>query len=339
MVFIMGCHRSGTSMLYHLLAYTGACDYISAYDIVKYDEIVRNRIEGLDASAKAEVEAALHAEKNRGVDNLPVGADYPEEYRFILAPKPPKWYLGMRKHLEQLSFTPHLTPSTLERFLEICRKKKFLSGSDKPLVLKNPNDFYLNFERVHRMLPGAKMILIHRHPLHVLNSYVKGFGGIIDSKNAYAALIDRNYRDLARSRIRQSIFRRVFRGKQLPRHLAAGLVRGYEYYLKNIRLLPKGSFLEIQYDELCCEPERHLRRIGRWLDMDITPSIPARFVAPRNLSISESVYSAYLEKSEEMCPYLTSQNYPLLPHSDDLRDPVKATARGCVTAASNTSES
>jgi hypothetical protein len=29
LVFIMGCHRSGTSLLYHLLAYTGQVDYIS----------------------------------------------------------------------------------------------------------------------------------------------------------------------------------------------------------------------------------------------------------------------------------------------------------------------
>ena len=42
LVFIMGCHRSGTSLLYHLLAYTGAYNYVSAYDSICYNELIQN---------------------------------------------------------------------------------------------------------------------------------------------------------------------------------------------------------------------------------------------------------------------------------------------------------
>jgi hypothetical protein len=318
LVFIMGCHRSGTSMLYHLMAYTGSCDFISAYDIVKYHELLRNRIEGREHSVKAELDAAIRVEKNRGVDNLPVGAGYPEEYRFLLAPKVPRWFLSIRERVEKLSFAPHLTSETRERFLEICRKKQFLSGDGRPLVLKNPNDFYLNFEAIHRMFPQARMIFIHRHPLEILNSFVAAFGGIVESRSAYAELMDPRYRDLLRSPIRRRIFQRAFRGEQLPRHLADGLVRSYQYYLEKIRLVPRDSYITLRYEELCRDPAGHLSRIGDWLKLDLTPRIPENFVSPRNLAIAGQVRAAYVERAEEMRPYLRSQNYPPRPESMQL---------------------
>jgi hypothetical protein len=313
LVFIMGCHRSGTSMLYHLLAYTGACDYISAYDIVKYDELLRNRIEGREESVKADLDAVIRQEKNRGVDNLPVGADYPEEYRFLLAPKVPRWFLSIRKRVEKLSFAPHLTVDTRERFLEICRKKQFLGSGNRPLVMKNPNDFYFNFEEIYRRFPQAKMIFIHRHPLHILNSFVAGFGGIVDSRSAYAELMDPRYRDLLRSPIRRRIFQRAFHGEQLPRHLAAGLVRSYDYYLKKIRLIPEERYITLRYEDLCRDPELYLSRIGRWLNIELSPRIPEKFVAPRHLKIANRVEAAYAELAEEMLPYLECQNYSMFP--------------------------
>src|SRR5437773_12560452 len=89
LVFIMGCHRSGTSMLYHLLAYTGQLDYVSAYDIIKYSELLYNRITGREAQVKTDLQRVLQQEATRGLDDLPVGTDLPEEYRFLLQQDPP----------------------------------------------------------------------------------------------------------------------------------------------------------------------------------------------------------------------------------------------------------
>lgn len=337
LVFIMGCHRSGTSMLYHLMAYTGACEYISAYDIIRYDELLRNRIEGREAEVKAAVDAAIRVEKNRGVDNLPVGADCPEEYRFLLPPRTPAWFVDVRKRVETLSFAPQLTRETRGRFLEVCRKKQFLAGGDRPLVLKNPNDFYFNFANIHRMFPEgmfpqAKMIFIHRHPLHILNSYIKGFGGIVETRNAYAALIDPRYQSMFRSPIRRMLFQKAFRGGELPRFVAAAMARSYGYYLENIRTMPEGSYREIRYDDLCRDPEAHLARIGEWLQLEMRPRIPEKFVAPRRLDIPERVRSAYAEYAEEMRPYLNSHQFPLWPDSSAPKE--RATA-GLAGVASN----
>jgi hypothetical protein len=332
LVFIMGCHRSGTSMLYHLLAYTGSCEYVSAYDVIKYNEIVRNRVEKREAGVKAELDAAIRVEKNRGLDNLPVGVDYPEEYRWILAPKPAVWFLSVRRRVEKLSFGPHITPKTLGRFLEICRKKQFLAGGDKPLVLKNPNDFYFNFLEIHRMFPTAKMIFIHRHPLHVLNSYIAGFGGSADARNTYAALIDPGYDAMFRSPIRRRLFQRLFRSEQLPRYVISGLAKSYEYYLEKIRLMPQDSYVSLRYEDLCLDPESYLLRIGKWLNIGMAPRIPAKFVEPRNLDILEAVRSAYVERVNDIRPYLESQNYADYPASGALK---KEPARNLMAAGSS----
>jgi len=313
LVFIMGCHRSGTSMLYHLMAYTGAYDYISAYDIIKYPGLLRNRLEGCEADVKAAVDVAIQIENNRGVDNLPVGANYPEEYRFLLPPLTPSWFLNVRKHVEKLSFAPHLTERTLSRFLEICRKKRFLDVGNRPLVLKNPNDFYFNFAATHRLFPQAKMIFIHRHPLHILTSYVAGFGSIVDTKNVYAELIDPRYQSLFRSPLRRKLFQKAFRGNELPRLVASVLVRSYRYYLENIRHVPADAYLTMRYEDLCLDAPGHLSRIGNWLETDTQPRIPDKFVAPRNLTAPERVYDAYALYAEDMRPYLERHGYSLFP--------------------------
>src|ERR1700730_11873739 len=139
LVFIMGCHRSGTSLLYHLLAYTGQLDYVSAYDIVKYDELLYNRITGRETQVKADLQRVLQQETTRGLDDLPVGVDLPEEYRFLMPQKKMTIVINVRKRLEDLFFEPHLTSDTIAEFLEVCRKKQFLAGGYCPLVLKNPS--------------------------------------------------------------------------------------------------------------------------------------------------------------------------------------------------------
>src|SRR5262245_36805196 len=68
LVFIMGCHRSGTSMLHHLLAYTGELNYLTAYDVVHYDSIIFNRVNGCEAEVKSALQQRLAAEKDRGLD-------------------------------------------------------------------------------------------------------------------------------------------------------------------------------------------------------------------------------------------------------------------------------
>lgn len=330
LVFIMGCHRSGTSMLYHLLAYSGQLDYLSAYDIVHYDELLHNRATGNEARVKAGLQAVLRTESNRGLDELPVGVDLPEEYRFILSRKAPAIVLNAGKRLDSLFFEPHLTPRTLDEFQTMCRKKRSLAGADRTLVLKNPADFYFNFLSVHKMLPDAKFIFIHRHPLPMLNSYLHGFRSLLNSPSKYAALLDKGYASLFRGlQLRRKLFLRAFRSDAICSLLATRLAESFQYYLSNISQIPSSQYASIRYEDLCADPESCLNRIGKHLQLDLVPSVPRGFVAPRHLPLAESARRHYAATLSATAPYLEHCGYSAWPETETA--PVPAHSLGAAS--------
>ena len=319
LVFIMGCHRSGTSLLYHLLAYTGQVDYLSAYDIIKYDELLYNRVTGREARVKAKLQLVLQQESNRGVDDLPVGVDLPEEYRFILRREKPPAMLSASRRLNKLFFAPDLTPGTLDAFLHICRKKRYLAATDRTLVLKNPADYYFNFKTVHELLPQAKFIFIHRHPLPMLNSYVKGFRDILEQRSNYAALLDKAYDPLfSGMQLRRKLFLKVFRSGAICKLLSTRLAESFEYYLDNVQRLPAKQYVSIRYEDLCLDPVNCLSYISDHLKLDLTPRIPSRFVAPRHLPISDGVRREYTRRLPDMMTYLQHCQYEAWPERESV---------------------
>ncbi len=313
LIFIMGCHRSGTSLLHHLLAYTEQFNYISVYDIIHYDELLYNRIHGREAQSREALLHALAAIKDRSFDRLPVGADYPEEYRFLLSELKIPLSLRAKKRIE--FFAPHLTPKTLDRFLEICRKKQFLvchkTSEDTPLLLKNPNDFYCHFMNIHAMLPEIRFIFVHRHPLYMLNSHLHSFCSLVQTMSVYWSMLEPGYRRLfGRFPLKRVIALRAMRTVWYARLVVSQYIRSFLYYLDQIpHLLPK-QYISLRYEDLCRDPEGCVSRVGQWLQMDITPSIPENFIAPRKLPLLDSAAQTYKKQLEDLKPYLDHLNYP-----------------------------
>lgn len=309
LIFIMGCHRSGTSLLHHLLAYTGQVNYLSAYDVIHYDTLLYNRVTGREAQARAALQQLLEAEKNRGLDHLPVGADLPEEYRFILTTFTLSFSWQSRRRIDEI-FAPHLTPHTLDKFLQLCRKKHFLAPHDQPLVLKNPADYYFNFLTVHQMLPQAKFIFIHRHPLHVLNSYLQSFGALLETKSRYWALLDQGYSHyFGLVPIKRLIAALSMRTNWYTRLVIARLVASFRYYLDNIAQIPQDQYVAIRYEDLCHDPQGCLASLGTHLNLNIVPRVPEHFVAPRHLSILPRVARQYHRQRADLMPYLDHLQY------------------------------
>lgn len=310
LVFIMGCHRSGTSMLYHLLAYTGQLDYVSAYDIIKYDELLHNRVTGREAGVKSDLQRVLQQEATRGLDDLPVGVDLPEEYRFLMQQETAAVVFNIRKRLDKLFFAPHLTQQSFDAFVQLCRKKRFLAGEDRPLVLKNPADYYFNFWAVHQMLPQAKFIFIHRHPLPMFNSYLRGFPSILNRRSNYAALLDKRYAALfGRLPLRRQLFLAAFRTKMISRLLLTRLIESFQYYMSHVPQLPADQYASVRYEDLCADPAGCLSGIARQLRLDFVPRVPAKFVAPRHLPVPVGVKRHYASRVDDMSPYLQHCRY------------------------------
>ncbi|WP_410969796.1 hypothetical protein, partial [Salmonella sp. SAL4450] len=54
-VFIMGDHRSGTTMLYQWLAATEAFTVVTAYHVIRYDQILSDHFNGRTDSSRREL--------------------------------------------------------------------------------------------------------------------------------------------------------------------------------------------------------------------------------------------------------------------------------------------
>jgi hypothetical protein len=313
LIFIMGCHRSGTSLLHHLLAYTRQVNYLTTYDVIHYDSLLCNRLTGREAQVKAELQQRLGAEKNRGLDHLPVGADLPEEYRFLLTTFAVSWSWQARQRIDEI-FAPHLTPQTLPKFLELCRKKHFLAPYDQPLVLKDPADHYFNFLAVHQMLPQAKFIFLHRHPLHVLNSYLQSFGALLERKSTYWALLDQGYDSFfGLLPVKRLLAVLTMRTNWYARLVLLRLIASFAYYLDNISRIPQEHYMVLRYEDLCADPLGCLTALGQHLQLPIESHIPPNFIAPRQLPLLPRVVRQYARQQVALQPYLDHMRYTVHP--------------------------
>jgi hypothetical protein len=202
-------------------------------------------------------------------------------------------------------------------FKELCRKEQFLAGPSaeaKPLVLKNPNDFHCHFMTVRRLLPRARFLFLHRHPLHVLNSHLHSFSAALATRSAYYALLDRGYRRLfGVLTLHRLIARIAMQTDWYARLVMAQYVSSFAYYQEQIQHLPPDSYASLTYEELCRDPERWIARIGEWLGLELRGELPAQMVAPRRLAVLERAQCAYQHHLDALRPYLRLLHYPVDP--------------------------
>ena len=81
-VFIMGDHRSGTTLLYRLLDQTQCFNVVRAYHIIRYGEILSNYFDKIEDHVKMELSAYFSqlGVTDRMIDGVAVTPDLPEEY-------------------------------------------------------------------------------------------------------------------------------------------------------------------------------------------------------------------------------------------------------------------
>jgi hypothetical protein len=252
-VFIMGAHRSGTTLLYRILQATEVFNVLTLYHVVKYDELLYNHINHKEKEAR---EALCHSYKKRGiinrvVDEIQVDPDLPEEYGFIL---------------RNASFKPYVNDASLQKFIELCKKIQFISDSSRPLLLKNPGDF-IHFMFLYEKFPNAKFVFIHRDPVQTINSHVKAIRTVFRSKSEYQAMINNSYR-----RMFANPFRLFIGRLKVSARFGLDLKRAHntyaekaEYFLKNIDLLPKSAHCSVKYGDLCSSPQRVITEVTNFL--------------------------------------------------------------------------
>jgi len=251
-IFILGDHRSGTTLFYDMLRRTGAFNIVTAYHIIAYDQLLTNHIKGRTEQAKQALAERFEqlGIGSRRIDGVLVHPDLPEEYGFFLNQ-------GTR-----------LQASTLERFTEGCRKIQYISDPEKPLLLKNPWD-YKHFEGVAQLFPQAPLLFVHRHPVEVINSRLRAARNQLASKSEYTALLSKRYEQLFRRPIGLFFLRLLFSnfrglGARLTgRHVA----KAASHYIEHLSELDRSRYMEIRYEDLCRRPNEIVGNILEFLGL------------------------------------------------------------------------
>ncbi|MFA5102407.1 MAG: sulfotransferase [Candidatus Thermoplasmatota archaeon] len=297
-VFILGVHRSGTSILYKMLTATGCFIPVTAYHLINYHELLSNFHENKEHLVKQQLTDSLlkNGLADRGIDRLKITADFAEEYGFLLGTKT----IQMR-----------ITKSNIALFTELCKKIQFIAGSDKPILLKNPYDFP-NFLYIKEKFPNARFVFIHRHPLKTISSTLYAIRTLLQEKNPYTTRLSRVYEQCYTNPLLLQPLRFIF--QELPECCVVALSRitkkATGYYLKSIEKLPKNDFVSITYEDLCAHPQDTLHNLMEALSLTTTQKIDAAsLISPRKVDVDPSVLTLRSSIYKSMRTYFDRFQY------------------------------
>lgn len=298
-VFIMGDHRSGTTLLYKLLMATQCFNFVSAYHIIKYDEILFNYVNRTENQARKELDELFKSLelKDRVIDSVEVTPDLPEEYGFIL---------GKAGY-----DPPQVSPGSLALFTELCKKVQFGSDLDKPLLLKNPWDFS-NFMYVKSVLPEAKFIFIHRHPIYAINSKLKAARSILTTKNAYIALLSQKYTQIFNRPVQRFIYQMLYSSyfDLGLRRVTSQAALATNYFLHNVDALPITDHISIRYEDLCENPEKTVLMVLGFLGLKQRSALAYEsLIEPRSPQLLPEVAQSYDDIYQKLQLYFAYHGY------------------------------
>lgn len=271
-IFIMGLHRSGTSILYKMLGETDNFTILTIYHLLNYDNLLYYYVNSLEEEKKEELNQLFKDMdiKTRKTDELKVTADYAHEYMYIFSQKNYPW---------------KLTTENIQLFEELCKKLKYISGKNNPVLLKNPYD-YPNFLFIKKNYPDAKLIFIHRNPLEVISSSMRLYETRLKSKDELMGLYYDKYNDTFKNPL-VLFLQRIYYISCFPLGIFEVIRRSAKankYFLKNIRYLSKEDYISITYEKLCMEPNKVITKILDLLNMKTDKDF-SKYVKPRKLKL------------------------------------------------------
>jgi len=276
-VFILGLHRSGTSILYKMLVSTGHFNSVTAYHIINYEELLSNYLNKKEITAKNNLTDYIKSQgqKDRGIDRLKITADFAEEYGFLLG---------------RYSSKNNITSKNVKYFNELSKKVQFISNNNKLILLKNPWDLP-NFMTIKKLIPNAKFIFIHRHPYKTLSSFIKATKLIMKKENPYTSMIYRNYKTTYENPLMLKGTRFLF-SDYTPFsaiYLTKIDSKGVNYYIKNVSKLPKDDFVEITYENLCKTPNLTIKKILDFLKIKSKNKDFSSYIKPRKTNLDPNI--------------------------------------------------
>ena len=243
---------------------------------------MHDRLNGTEEQTRQDLDNLFQslAMSDRLLDKVKPTPDLPEEYGFIL---------------QNAGYEPHLNSENLFLFLQLCKKIQFVSHRDKPILLKNPWCFS-HFLTIKTLIPQAKFVFIHRHPLQVMNSKLKAVRLMLSVRSSYSELISKRYRRIFNNPIKRLLFRTLYSSffdLGLGR-VTEQSIRATSAFVENISSLSTADYVSIKYDNLCQAPEATITKVLEFLGLEARTTIDYEsWIASRPLNLLPEVERNY----------------------------------------------
>ena len=275
-IFILGLHRSGTTILYKMLGESKNFNIVKAYHILNYSELLYNKINSIEEKSIQDLNNYFKEMgiTNRRIDKMQINADFPQEYVYLF---------------ERNNLPNRLSDKNINIFETFCKKISFISENNLPILLKNPYDFS-NFIHIKKMLPSSKFIFIHRNPLNVINSTLRAWSTLYEEKNPYTTIFSPKYSKAIENPLTRSYMKFMY-CSSFPLGIFKIInesKKSVDYYLKNIENLQKDDYLSISYEKLCKIPNETIKKIMEFLDVSTNIDFSG-FIKERKLELSHEV--------------------------------------------------
>lgn len=290
LIFILGLHRTGTTVLYQLLAETNAFAVLTAEDVVALSDDPTDRAERNGRIAAKFADLRRAGVTSRGIDTIPLGPGTPEEYGFVLSNRERGWSLSR---------------GSLAEFNECCATLR-RRAPNHPLLLKNPWDFG-NAAWIHAQFPEAAFVFLHRDPFEMLGSTVRMMRAYLQERNAYLAILSEPYRRFVEAQLPFRFSRWVCerRPEWILRAAVWHASRQVRRYLRDRPQLPVDRSYDLRYEDLCGDPPGSLSGLLAFLGVraDASPLAarvqrPAPRIVPEVLRHCRRLRGAFAEYAQ-----------------------------------------
>jgi hypothetical protein len=293
-------HRSGTTLLYQMLAASDRFNVLTAWHVICFDELQRGLVDQLASRERLARRFSELGIVDRRIDAVQVVPQTPEEYGFIL---------------DNLGAGRRLNRSNLHTLLHVCDVVQSTCANRLPLILKNPFD-YTSGRLIRRWFPDARIIYIHRHPLDVAASQLRMIRQEILTPDPYLFLLSARYRSFQQNEFAilaaRTIMNRYerqaagFAAARIRRIIAdyvhAREVRGHDRFaafrsftpsltiapaIDDPQFSPNPGEFHVWYEQLCRHPNEIMKEMLHWLGVDgqfinFAPMIHPRGVIARS---------------------------------------------------------
>jgi hypothetical protein len=260
--FVLGPHRSGTTILTRCLAASGAFVYLSAADIVAFHR-------GAD-QVEPTLGRLVERKETRGIDRTLLSEDLTEEYGFLLPDR-------------------RLSEETAPLVASVHEELAARRGGGRRFLLRNPWDLG-RAPLIHRLFPGAVFVFTVRDPVDTIDSQVRAARSLYGAPSEYHALLSPSYRRHAGRPRRFALYRwAISRGGfvfMLLREFRLSTGR----WLGNLDDLPRDRWTVVRYEDLIREPEAELARVYGFLGLP-PAGVPAlaQEIRPRDRALDPDV--------------------------------------------------